>query len=139
MPSVIRSLFMQNALQIFDYSLIVSFNLFSGKGVLVTSLDNILGLQLAYYLATRGFRVFGGIKPSGYEADTNGTDASIPKKILQAKWKKFEASCKKEENENFVGSVVMPLDVTREDLLHDALGTIRRNLPAGEDGKQKSK
>ena len=101
----------------------------------------MLGLQLAYHLATRGFRVFAGVKPSGYEADGQNvvieSESSIPKKILEAKWKKFEACCKKEENENFVGLVVLPLDVTREDLLHEALGTIRRHLPAGEDGKSK--
>ncbi|EEB14193.1 short-chain dehydrogenase, putative [Pediculus humanus corporis] len=113
-------------------------NIGGGKGILVTSLDNMLGLQLAYHLATRGFRVFAGVKPSGYEADGQNvvieSESSIPKKILEAKWKKFEACCKKEENENFVGLVVLPLDVTREDLLHEALGTIRRHLPAGEDG-----
>ncbi|KAK6634001.1 hypothetical protein RUM44_004608 [Polyplax serrata] len=120
-----------------DGSDLTYMNIGGGKAVLVTSLDNILGLQLAYHLASRGFRVFAGVKPSGYEADVQGTvdsETSASKKILEAKWKRFEACCKKEENENFVGLVVLPLDVTREDLLHDALGTIRRHLPAGEDG-----
>ena len=111
---------------------------FTGKAVLITSIDNLLGLQLAYHLATRGFRVFAGIRPSGYEADnpeTADTSFSTPKRILEAKWKHFEACCVREDNENFNSLVVMPLDVTREDLLHEAVGTIRRYLPAGEDGK----
>lgn len=108
--------------------------------MLITSVDNLLGLQLAYHLATRGFRVFAGIKPSGYEADNPAscdTNLSTPKKILEAKWKHFEACCVREENESFSSLVVLPLDVTREDLLHEAVGTIRRYLPAGEDGKLK--
>lgn len=31
--------------------------------------------------------------------------------------------------------VALPLDVTREDLLHEAVDIIRAHLPAGEDGK----
>jgi hypothetical protein len=35
-----------------------------------------------------------------------------------------------------VGTLIaLPLDVTREDLLHEAVTLIRRHLPAGEDGK----
>jgi hypothetical protein len=31
--------------------------------------------------------------------------------------------------------VALPLDVTREDLLHEAVDIIRAHLPAGEDGE----
>ena len=35
-----------------------------------------------------------------------------------------------------VGTLIpLPLDVTREDLLHEAVTLIRRHLPAREDGK----
>jgi len=111
-----------------------------GRAVLITSIDNFLGLHLAYHLAIRGFRVFAGLKPSGLEADGAGekpdVSSSTAKKILESKWKEFEACCEKEvENVGFGSVNVLPLDVTREDLLHDAVGTIRRYLPAGEDGK----
>lgn len=115
-------------------------NVGGGRAVLVTSVDNLLGIHLAYHLAIRGFRVFAGLKPSGLEADVErekpDLSLSTPKKILESKWKHFEACCEKEVQGVCFGSlVVLPLDVTREDLLHDAVGTIRRYLPAGEDGK----
>lgn len=32
--------------------------------------------------------------------------------------------------------VTLPMDVTREDVLHEAMDVIRRNLPAGHDGNE---
>lgn len=115
-------------------------NIGGGRAVLVTSIDNLLGVHLAYHLAIRGFRVFAGLKPTGLEADTDrekpDLSSSTPKKVLESKWKHFEACCEKEvEGVSFGSLVVLPLDVMREDLLHEAVGTIRRYLPAGEDGK----
>ncbi|KAL0280669.1 UNVERIFIED_CONTAM: hypothetical protein PYX00_001894 [Menopon gallinae] len=112
-------------------------NIGGGKAVLITSMDNYLGMHLAYHLSTRGFRVFAGVKPSGFEAEhqqDSSQSQSIARKIVEAKWKHFETFCKKEENESLGNLVTLPLDVCREDLLHEAVGLIRRHLPAGEDG-----
>lgn len=74
------------------------------------------------HLANRGFRVFAGLK--------DASDGSTSGKAIRA-WQKYRESltglCQ--------GALVsLPLDVTREDLLHEAVDIIRAHLPAGEDG-----
>ena len=82
--------------------------------VLITSTNNRLGQQLAEYLASKNFRVFAG--NSGL-VDDNG-----PKK---------QSSSNPFWNQNIID---IPLNVTREDVLHEAVDLIRSHLPAGEDG-----
>ncbi|KAJ3657805.1 hypothetical protein Zmor_009585 [Zophobas morio] len=98
-----------------------------GKAVLVTCADNCVGLQIAIHLANRGFRVFAGLKDG---ASSGSPDDSVSSRIIRA-WQKYR--------ESLVGPchgalVALPLDVTREDLLHEAVDIIRAHLPAGEDG-----
>nr|CAD7440817.1 unnamed protein product [Timema bartmani] len=104
-----------------------------GRAVLITSCDTVLGLQCALHLSWLGFRVFAGFKNVGEGDAENGT---LAVKILKAKLKERETLVG-ENDGNLVanmGSVVpIPLDVTREDMLHEAVGLIRRHLPAGED------
>nr|CAD7595235.1 unnamed protein product [Timema genevievae] len=106
-----------------------------GRAVLITSCDTVLGLQCALHLSWLGFRVFAGFKNVGEGDAENGT---LAVKILKAKLKERETLVG-ENDGNLVanmGSVVpIPLDVTREDMLHEAVGLIRRHLPAGEDGE----
>ena len=88
----------------------------TGRSVLVTSSENALGLQLSLHLASAGFRVFAGVK----EAQSDAA------RVLRAKLKASGAPP--------AALVVIPLDVTREDSLHEAVDEIRRHLPAGEHG-----
>lgn len=119
-----------------------SLNVGTGRSVLLTSCDTAFGLQLALHLSALGFRVFAGFKPSGDEdGDTCGdSDAS---KILRAKLKHREAIMTSSEGlvkgVTYGAMITLPLDVTREDSLHEAVNIVRRHLPAGEDGKSQLK
>lgn len=78
---------------------------------------------MALHLSTRGFRVFAGIR-----------DMHEDCVALRA----ARAWVKERESIPYRGQgmlVALPLDVTREDLLHEAADIIRAHLPAGEDGK----
>ncbi|CAH1159727.1 unnamed protein product [Phaedon cochleariae] len=97
----------------------------AGKPVLVTSADTAIGLQIAIHLANRGFRVFAGLKDG---ASTGSAEDSASSKVISA-WQKHRESV---QGQGVL--VALPLDVTREDLLHEAVDVIRAHLPAGEDG-----
>lgn len=72
--------------------------------------------------------MFAGLKDGMGEGAAN---ESVPAKVLKA-WQKFRESNPQQKQ----GAIVaLPLDVTREDLLHEAVDIIRAHLPAGEDGK----
>lgn len=90
--------------------------------VLITSCDTALGLQIALHLVSLGYRVFAGLK----EPQGQGPAA----RALRA-WIKAREGQTEEEPGTLI---TLALDVTREDLLHEAVGTVRSHLPAGEDG-----
>ncbi|XP_014242703.1 corticosteroid 11-beta-dehydrogenase isozyme 2 [Cimex lectularius] len=95
----------------------------TGRSVLVTSVENHLGMQLALRLAALGFRVFGGLRDGDLESD--------PAKVIKAKMKQIETA----PASGLIGAIILiPLDVTREDSLHEGVEHIRRHLPAGENG-----
>ncbi|KAL3266260.1 hypothetical protein HHI36_010440 [Cryptolaemus montrouzieri] len=99
----------------------------AGKPILVTCADNCLGLQISIHLANRGFRVFSGLKNG---AGTGASSDSISARVIRS-WQKNRES----QNVIMHGSIVaLPLDVNREDILHEAADIIRGHLPAGEDG-----
>lgn len=92
-------------------------------------------------MANRGFRVFAGLKEGCAGEGTSSTTKTTTKttsssndtvsgKVLKA-WQKFRESNPLQKQGAIV---VLPLDVTREDLLHEAVDIIRTHLPAGEDG-----
>lgn len=116
-----------------------SLNVGTGRSVLVTSCDTAFGLQLALHLSALGFRVFAGFRPAGdVDGETCDGDSDAVK-ILRAKLKHREAVVTGAEGAakgaNFGSTITLPLDVTREDSLHEAVNIVRRHLPAGEDGK----
>lgn len=82
------------------------------KTVLVTSVDTALGLQIATYLSTRGWRVLCGCRAGGLGAR------------LAASWAAA------------AGARLAPieLDVAREDSLEEAARAVAQHLPAGENG-----
>lgn len=87
--------------------------------MLVTAAGGQLGLEAALRLAALGFRVFAGLQePEGAAA-----------RVLKAKVKRMEA-----EGKAHGAVVLMPLDCTREDSLHEAVDHVRRHLPAGQNG-----
>jgi hypothetical protein len=113
----------------------VTLNIGMGRAVLITSCDTAFGLQCALHLSNLGFRVFAGLKD-----DTD--NGSVAARILRAKLKEREMMNGEAATETTAASggtvgtlITLPLDVTREDLLHEAVVLIRRHLPAGEDGK----
>lgn len=113
----------------------VTLNIGMGRAVLITSCDTAFGLQCALHLSNLGFRVFAGLR----DDSENG---SVAARILRAKLKEREMMNGETATETnatsgaSVGTLIaLPLDVTREDLLHEAVTLIRRHLPAGEDGK----
>lgn len=127
----------------------VTQNIGMGRAVLITSCDTAFGLQCALHLSSLGFRVFAGLKkPEATCRDDGGAateNGSVAAKILRAKLKEREMMNSEMVMEAAtapsgvtVGTLIaLPLDVTREDLLHEAVVLIRRHLPAGEDGKQR--
>jgi 3-hydroxybutyrate dehydrogenase len=118
-----------------------------GRAVLITSCDTAFGLQCALHLSNLGFRVFAGLKnPEATCRDDGGAtteNGSVAARILRAKIKEREMMNSELATEpttapsgGAVGTLIaLPLDVTREDMLHEAVVLIRRHLPAGEDGK----
>nr|XP_022914563.1 D-beta-hydroxybutyrate dehydrogenase, mitochondrial [Onthophagus taurus] len=98
----------------------------AGKPVLVTCCDNAVGLQIAIHLANRGFRVFAGLKDISTGEESPDTTSS---RIIRS-WQKHRESISGHQG----ALVALPLDVTREDLLHEAVDIIRAHLPAGKDG-----
>lgn len=89
--------------------------------VLITSADTALGLQLSTHLANRGCRVFAGMKEA---------EDSLPAKLLRG-WMKMRES----SDEPVQGSIVpMKLDVTREDVLREAIEAMGAYMNAGERG-----
>lgn len=125
-------------------------NVGTGRSVLITSCETVFGIQLTLHLTSLGFRVFAGVKPTDNYSDHFGEECDEIKsseavKILRAKFKQREAlstALVGVDGEEYViqpsnlGSLItVPLDVTREDSLHEALDHVRRHLPAGEDGK----
>jgi hypothetical protein len=103
-------------------------NIGMGRAVLVTSCDTAFGLQCALHLSNLGFRVFAGFK----DVSESGSVAAM---ILRAKLKERETAAAAASSGAVGTLITLPLDVTREDLLHEALVLIRQHLPAGEDGK----
>lgn len=112
-------------------------NVGTARSILITSCETVLGLQLALHFSSLGFRVFAGFKPTG----ENSTDdmQSDAYKILRAKLKSVQnhllSASVSLDDSNVLKVVTLPLDVTREDSLHEAVDIIRRHLPAGEDGE----
>lgn len=93
-----------------------------GGSILVTSADTALGLQLCTHLASRGCRVFAGMK--------DPVD-SLPAKLLRG-WMKMRENA----NGRAHGSIVaLRLDVTREDVLKEATEAMGAHLNASERGK----
>lgn len=83
--------------------------------------------QISIHLANRGFRVFAGLKDL---ASSDFSDDSTSAKVIRA-WQKYRESI---QGPGIL--IPLPLDVSREDLLHEAVDIIRAHLPAGEDGKK---
>lgn len=123
-------------------------NVGTGRSVLITCCDSNFGLQLALHLTALGFRVFAGFKPTDEDEVSSGSDVLNCEagKILKAKLKHREVlmssttSCGEEDGivrgVTFGSMITLPLDVTREDSLHEAANIVRKHLPAGEDGKR---
>lgn len=93
-----------------------------GGSILVTSTDTALGLQLCTHLASRGCRVFAGMK--------DPVD-SLPAKLLRG-WLKMKENL----DQPIEGSIVpLRIDITREDVLKEATEAIGAHLNAGERGE----
>jgi 3-hydroxybutyrate dehydrogenase len=100
----------------------------SGRAVLVTACDGALGLQIAKHLHALGFRVFAGFKdPSN----------SIAAKLLVAATTPTPPSDEEASVPVPIHPAVCPiaLDVTREDMLHEAVDLVRQRLPASQQGE----
>lgn len=92
----------------------------SAKTVLVTSVDTALGLQIATYLSSRGWRVIAGCRRGGLGAR------------LAESW--LAAHTAATENHPAPRLSTLELDVAREDLLEEAARATAQHLPAGEHG-----
>lgn len=93
--------------------------------ILITSADTALGLQLSTYLASKGCRVFAGMK------DPND---SLPAKLLKG-WMKARENLMELENDCVIGQIVpLKIDVTKEDVLREATEKMGAHLNAGERG-----
>jgi len=99
----------------------------AGKPVLVTCCDNAIGLQVAIHLANRGFRVFAGLKQGAASGESSDSSSA---RVIRA-WQKQRESTSLLNQGTLVA---LPLDVNREDLLHESVDIIRAHLPAGKDG-----
>lgn len=96
-----------------------------GGSILVTSADTALGLQLCTHLASRGCRVFAGMK--------DPVD-SLPAKLLRG-WMKLREN----SDIRMLGTIVpLRLDVTREDVLREATEAMGAHLNASERGSYPS-
>lgn len=92
-----------------------------GGSILITSADTALGLQLCTHLASRGCRVFAGMK--------DPVD-SLPAKLLRG-WMKLREN----SDIRILGTIVpLRLDVTREDVLREATEAMGAHLNASERG-----
>ncbi|KAG8288044.1 hypothetical protein J6590_025388 [Homalodisca vitripennis] len=115
-----------------------SLNVGTGRSVLLTSCDTGFGLQLALHLSGLGFRVFAGFKPSVEDGEGETCGDSDAAKILRAHLKQRESEFSADgvvKGVTYGTMITLPLDVTREDSLHEAVNIVRRHLPAGEDGE----
>lgn len=93
-----------------------------GHTVLITSADTALGLQLSTHFAHRGCRVFAGMKD--------------PAESLSAKLLKGWIKSKENTEVPLIGSILpLKLDVTKEDVLKDAVDAIGSYLNVGEKGE----
>lgn len=92
-----------------------------GHTILITSADTALGLQLSTHFAHRGCRVFAGMKD--------------PTESLSAKLLKGWIKSKENTEVPLIGSILpLKLDVTKEDVLKDAVDAIGSYLNVGEKG-----
>lgn len=107
------------------------------RSVLVTSCETSVGLQLSDRLAAAGFRVFAGYKPDAVDSSPDGRQPSSSEAcaLLRLRVKQRESAATDVERAHGGGVVFIPLDVTREDSLHEAVVAVKRHLPAGEDGQ----
>lgn len=111
------------------------------RSVLVTSCETSVGLQLCDRLAAAGFRVFAGHRPESSQDCPSPTSPPSSEACawLRSRVKQRESAATDMELASGGGGgggiVFVPLDVTREDSLHEAVVTIKRHLPAGEDGQ----
>lgn len=72
--------------------------------------------------------MFAGLKEGAFSGSSSDT---VSCRVIRA-WQKHRESLAVP----LQGSLTaLPLDVTREDISHEAVGLIRAHLPAGEDGK----
>lgn len=96
----------------------------TGRAVLVTACDGGLGLQVAKHLHGLGFRVFAGFREP---------EKSVAAQLLVAATTPTIVG----DEATSVRPPVCPikLDVTREDLLHEAVDLVRRHLPANQQGR----
>lgn len=93
--------------------------------ILITSADTALGLQLSTYLASKGCRVFAGMK--------DPVD-SLPAKLLKG-WMKARENALDMETDSVIGSIVpLKVDVTKEDILREATEKMGAHLNASERG-----
>lgn len=93
--------------------------------ILITSADTALGLQLSTYLASKGCRVFAGMK--------DPID-SLPAKLLKG-WMKARENHMELESDCVIGQIVpLKIDVTKEDVLREATEKMGAHLNAGERG-----
>lgn len=93
--------------------------------ILITSADTALGLQLSTYLASKGCRVFAGMK--------DPID-SLPAKLLKG-WMKARENHLELESDCVIGQIVpLKIDVTKEDVLREATEKMGAHLNAGERG-----
>lgn len=79
------------------------------------------------HLANRGFRVFAGLK----EAEISN-DASPASRVI-SDWQKNKESVSGDAPGTLI---VLPLDLTREDILHESVDLIKAHLPAGDGGNK---
>ncbi|CAG4952772.1 uncharacterized protein LOC123697413 [Colias croceus] len=93
----------------------------SAKTVLVTSVDSALGLQIATYLSSRGWRVIAGCRQGGLGAR------------LAESWLQNHVAATPEDQPP-PRLATLELDVAREDLLEEAARATAQHLPAGEHG-----
>ncbi|CAG9583223.1 unnamed protein product [Danaus chrysippus] len=93
----------------------------SAKTVLVTSVDSALGLQIATYLSSKGWRVIAGCRQGGLGAR------------LAESWLQAHVAATP-ENQPPPRLATLELDVAREDLLEEAARATAQHLPAGEHG-----
>lgn len=88
---------------------------------MISIFSTALGLQLCTHLASRGCRVFAGMKDP---------IESLPAKLLRG-WIKMKENL----DQPIEGSIVpLRLDVTREDVLKEATEAMGAHLNAGERG-----